>query len=142
VLPDPYYGTAEAKSNSALPWDSISPAEYELWKNPVDINYLKKKSDERLAHSSIFSEITQSIDVLKKIKKEKKVPLNIQAYEAMQDSNAEALKAVGKLDSLGRTLDISNLAADSAKLNRDSMILLRNQQMLRGYKKDPYLHEA
>ncbi len=142
VLPDPYYGTAEGNSSSALPWDSISPADYQVWKNPVDVQYLKQRSDARLAHSKTFSEITNTIDVLKKVKKEKKVSLDINQYKAMQDSNAHALKKVGKLDSLGKKLDIINLAADSSKLNSDSMIAVRNRKMLKGYKTDPYLHEA
>ena len=142
TLPDPYYEISEGASDNALPWDKIAPADYTVWKNPVDVGYLKEKSARRLAGSRVFSLISKNIDIMKRINDEKKVSLNLQAYKAMQDSNAHALQRVNELDSLESPLDIVNLQSDMANINKDSVMTQRNREMLKAYKTDPYLHEA
>ncbi len=142
VLPDPYYNIGERKSKDALPWDHISKADYITWSNPVNIPYLKKKSDQRLAHSQVFSLINKNINIIKHIDNEKKVPLKLEAYKALQDSNSHALKQVSKLDTMEAPLSLANLKEDLADLNKDSILAKRNRDMLKAYKTDPYLHEA
>lgn len=142
TLPDPYYEISEGASENALPWDKIAPADYTVWKNPVDVAYLKDKSQQRLAGSRVFSLISKNIDIMKRINDEKKVSLNLQAYKAMQDSNSHALQRVNELDSLESPLRIVNLQSDMANINKDSVMAQRNREMLKAYKTDPYLHEA
>ncbi len=142
VLPDPYYDISEGASENALPWDRIKPASYDLWKDPVDVAYLKQLSNQRLSHSKVFSLIDKNIDIMKRIDEEKKVPLGIVAYKAIQDSNSRALKKVNELDSMEAPLNIANLESDLTNINRDSVLAERNKEMLKAYKTDPYLHEA
>lgn len=142
VLPDPYYETHESASEDALPWDRIKPADYAVWNDPVDVAYLQRKSSRRLSNSRVFSMIEKNIDIMKRIDKEKKVSLNIEAYKAMQDSNSHALQQVNELDSIGTPLHIVNLQEDMAGINKDSVLTKRNRDMLKAYRTDPYLHEA
>lgn len=142
VLPDPYYSIGERKSKDALPWDHIRKADYTTWSNPVNVPYLKEKSAQRLARSEVFSLIKKNIDIIKHIDDEKKVPLKLEAYKALQDSNSHALKRVNKLDKMESPLDLANLKEDLADINKDSVLAKRNRDMLKAYKTDPYLHEA
>ncbi len=142
VLPDPYYDVSEGASENALPWDRIKPASYELWHNPVDAAYLQQLSKQRLAHSRVFSLIRKNIAIMKRIDKEKKVPLSLVAYKAIQDSNSHALQKVNELDSMEAPLQIVNLKSDLSSINKDSVLAKRNEEMLKAYKTDPYLHEA
>lgn len=142
ILPDPYYQTHEKASENALPWDRIKPAEYETWRNPVEVTYLQQKSEQRIDQSKVFARIKKNVAIMKRIDKEKKVPLNIETYKAMQDSNSHALQQVNELDRIEAPLNIINLKSDLAGIHKDSVLSKRNRDMLKAYTTDPYLHEA
>lgn len=142
VLPDPYYDIAERSDKDALPWDQIPKSDYAVWTDPVNVDYLRKNSQLRLQHSEAFQAIEANINALKQINNEKKLPLNLQAYRALQDSNSTQLKKVDEVKQLITPLQVSNLKVDEAGFHTDSIKAGRNRDLLRAYRTDPYLHEA
>lgn len=141
-LPDPYYDIAESTDKDALPWDQIDKANYNFWTKPVDVNYLKDKSEIRLKNDQVFKMISANIQALKKIDKEKKIPLNLNGYTAFQDANNAELKKMDKVKQMIEPLNISNLKVDLPSINSDSIKSHRNKDLLSGYRTDPYLSEA
>lgn len=142
VLPDPYFDVAENTDKDALPWDRIEKAPYSIWKDPVDVEYLKQRSQKRVDSSRVFSLIEKNIELIKQINDKKKMPLNLKQYQALQDSNSNKLKAVDEIDHLEAPLKIINLKTDLTNIHKDSIRSKRNQELLKAYKTDPYLNET
>lgn len=142
VLPDPYYDVAERTDKDALSWDRIEKADYQIWKDPVAVNYLQKRSEKRVDSSRVFSLIEKNIALMKHIDKEKKMPLNIEQYQALQDSNAHQLKAIDEIDQMEHPLRITNLEVDMSDIHHDSIRSKRNRELLQAYSTDPYLNET
>jgi carboxyl-terminal processing protease len=142
VLPDPYYDIAERTDSDALAWDDIKKADYQTWSNPVDVDYLRKRSEERTSKSEAFRMIDANIAAMKRIDRQKETPLNLAKYVALQDANTSELKKVDTVKKLVTPLDIANLKADMPAINQDSMKISRNRELLRSYRTDPYLNEA
>lgn len=141
-LPDPYYDVAERTDKDALAWDDIQKADYNLWSNPVDVNYLKDKNEIRMKNDQVFKMIDSNIEALKKIDKERKVPLNLKQYSAFEDANNAELKKIDEVKKLIQPIRISNLKVDISSINSDSIKSHRNRDLINGYRKDPYLNEA
>lgn len=142
VLPDPYYDIAERSDSDALAWDRIPKADYSLWSHPVNVGYLRSRSEQRVAGSEAFKLIKANIKAMKRIGDEKKMPLNLAGYKAMEDRNNAELKKVDSAEKLTPPLHISNLAVDMTTIHSDSINAKRNRQLLKAYRTDPYLSEA
>jgi len=80
--------------------------------------------------------------VIRKINDEKTVSLNIDKFRNEQNYNTNELKKVDKLKDLMTPMNISNLKVDLPGINKDSINIDRNEELLKGYKIDPYLLEA
>lgn len=142
VLPDPYYDIAERTDKDALAWDEIKKADYATWSDPVDVNYLRSKSESRMEKSSAFRLINDNIEAIKRIDKQKETPLNLRQYVALQDANNAELRKVDTVKKLIAPLQIANLKVDLPQINTDSMKVSRNRELLKSYRTDPYLSEA
>lgn len=142
VLPDPYYNVAEKTDKDALPWDQIQKADYNVWKDPVDVAYLQKRAYERIDHSEAFKMIDANINLLKYIDSQTVVPLNLTRYVAMQDKDNAELKKVDQVKNLVPSLQISNLKVDLSSISKDSIRADRNRELLSAYRTDPYLNQA
>lgn len=142
VLNDPYYDIAERTDKDALAWDEIPKADYTVWKKPVNVSYLEKLSEARVSQSPAFKLIDENVNVIRKINDEKTVSLNIDKFRNEQNYNTNELKKVDKLKDLMTPMNISNLKVDLPGINKDSINIDRNEELLKGYKIDPYLLEA
>jgi carboxyl-terminal processing protease len=142
VLPDPYYDVAERTDTDALAWDRIKKADYKLWEDPVNLDYLRKRADLRLKNDEAFKMINSNIEVMKRIGKEKKLPLNMQEYETLEAKNSAELKKVDEVNKMITPLKIANLHVDLSSINADSIKSHRNRDLLKAYRTDPYLNEA
>lgn len=141
-LPDPYFDIAERTDKDALPWDHIEKADYNSWSQPVDVSYLQGQNEIRMKNNDAFKMIESNIEALKKINKEKKIPLNLKKYIAFEDSNKEELKKVDKVKKIVEPVRISNLSSDLSSINTDSIKANRNRDLLKAYQTDPYLSET
>jgi carboxyl-terminal processing protease len=103
---------------------------------------LQRRSEKRVDSSRVFSLIEKNIALMKHIDKEKKMPLNIEQYQALQDSNARQLKAIDEIDQMEHPLRIANLKVDLSDIHHDSIRSKRNRELLQAYATDPYLNET
>lgn len=142
VLKDPYYDVAERTDKDALAWDQIKKADYALWKDPVNVSYLKHANDVRMDSNKAFKMINANMEVLKRINENKVVPLNLEQYKAMQERNNKELKRIDEVKDLFTPLNIQNLRVDVANIHSDSIRSGRNRDLLQAYRTDPYLQEA
>lgn len=142
VLPDPYYNIAEETDKDALQWDQIQKAGYKVWKDPVNVDYLKKRADVRIDNSEAFKMIDANINLMKRIDSQTIVPLNLKEYVAMQNKDNADLKKVDEVKNIVPPLNISNLKADLPAINKDSIRADRNRELLGAYRTDPYLNQS
>lgn len=143
-LPDAYdyLDLGERKNNAALPWDKIADVNYNGWKAKPDLSKLRKKSNARVEKNETFELIMATGKRLKEKRENNVVPLNKEKFIEKQ-TEAEALaKKIDALDSLGSPLTVKNVQADMAKINLDESSKQKNQDWLKGLKKDVYLHET
>lgn len=141
-LPDPYYEVGERKDKDALKWDEVPKANYATWADPVNVDYLKKKSEQRVANNEAFKMIKENVGTLKKLDQQKDYSLNLQTYKAEQKANAAALKKYDAANDKVKDLNITSMKADLDRLAGDSAKLARNKDWLRIRTKDVYLDEA
>lgn len=142
ILKDPYYDVAEREDTDALPWDQIKRADYNYWSHPVDVSYLKKLSANRVEKSEAFKLIDQNLQALKRVNEEKKLPLNLVEYKALQQKNDDQMKQIDKVKDVLKPLKVSNLATDTSMIHSDSLMADRNREILKAFREDPYLNEA
>ncbi len=142
ILPDPYFDVAERKDSDALKWDQIEKANYTAWQNPVDVDYLKKNSETRVAGNEAFKIIDENIVAVKKIEDEKEIPLNITAYKGLQKKNDSAQSRLDKLKTVLPKLSVNNVAQDMTMISKDSIQTKTNRSFLDSYRKDAYLDET
>lgn len=142
VLKDPYYDVAEREDTDALPWDNIPKASYALWNHPVDVSYLQQRSENRIEKNEAFKLIDQNLQALKRVNNEKKLPLNLAAFKALQKYNDDQMKQIDKVKDVLKPLDVTNLASDDSSIHSDSLMAGRNREVLKAFREDPYLDET
>lgn len=99
ILPDErdHLETGERHLDNALPWDSISAQPYYEWKEPLPLDLLRAKSEERLAKSDIFKAIIERSEKLKDQSEDTQVHLSISQMTDEREQRMEENKAYGEL---------------------------------------------
>ncbi|MBK8055878.1 MAG: carboxy terminal-processing peptidase [Saprospiraceae bacterium] len=146
ILPDTYHyiKTGEKDYDNPLEWTQISSVP--LSQNVVLIENKQKlieNSKGRVAESKDFQMVLESALQIKQIRDQTKYPLKINDYRSMINRKNEESK---KFDNLFKNeiagLDIKNLVVDMAKINRDESNIAKNQEFIKGLKKDIYIEET
>ncbi|MBO9151143.1 carboxy terminal-processing peptidase [Chitinophaga sp. GCM10012297] len=142
VLPSPYYEVGEKRDKDALKWDVIPKANYETWRDPVDVEPLKRNSAQRVANNEAFKMINENIATLKKLDEQKTYPLDITSYKTDVKKSAAASKRYDAVNEKVTPLNITSLKVDMAKIQNDTIKVARNKDWIKARYKDPYLSEA
>ena len=146
ILPDTYHyiKTGEKDYDNPLEWTEISSVPFS--QNVVLIENKQKlleNSKSRVAESKDFQMVLESALQIKQNRDQTKYPLKINDYRSMINKKNEESK---KFDNLFKNeiagLDIKNLEADMAKINRDDSNIAKNQEFIKGLKKDIYIEES
>lgn len=85
-------GIAESDLEYALPFDQIKPAKYQVYPdvNPAVIDFLKKRSEERVSTSPDFQKVKQDIERYLAQRQKKTVPLQEEKFLAqVRELNAD-----------------------------------------------------
>lgn len=145
-LPDPYDQLdiySEKKDESALPWDKVSAVNYTKWKDPLNNNQLKMKSEARVRNNESFKLIEQTAARLKKQQENNIVYLN---YDKFVEKSAESKATNKKLEELEKQdknkIGITNPKSDLPKTNLDEDTKKKNKEWLEALSKDIYLIET
>lgn len=145
-LPDSYkymeYG--EKEYDYALDYSEISPQKYA--QNIVSIEHmdkLKQLSEQRVKANPEFALVEQNALRYKKNKDVSKLPLDIKSYTEFIDNRE---KEEQKFESLGKDViadfNVKNLSTDISSINIDEGKKSRNDEWVKGLKKDIYLYET
>jgi carboxyl-terminal processing protease len=143
-LPDPYamIDIGERRDKSALGWDEIARANYQAVNNPVDPAPLAMMSKSRVANNAIFNLIQANAQKLKKQEEDNTYFLDEADYKKEQEEANQTSKKLEELQKKGNPLTIVNLKDDMSKINMDSSTIKKNDEWLKGLKKDIYLSET
>lgn len=142
-IPDLFeYTKIREKDNpGALPWDEIQKADYNRWKYGLDLNPIRKASEERIKSNTVFSTIHSNAEWLAK-QSDKQVSLNLKKYQEEQKKNKAIAKQLENLNKLPNELAVEGLSEDLKRLEYDAGKTERFKNWLKNLRNDPYLEEA
>ncbi len=144
ILPDLYseLGIGERFEDNCLPWTTVTPAKYSVWKNPVPVDALRKKSRERTSKNEIFRLLTEQTAALKKQKDESQISLSLEAYQREEEKRNNESKRFEEAGKKQTRLTVTSLAPDLTAMKGDTAKIARNDKWLADLNKDVYLEEA
>jgi len=146
IFPDNYHyiETGEKDYDNVMAWSEISPVTYnQSVYNITDREYLRTRSEERVANKEEFQMVMKNAKRLKENRDMTEYPLDYASYSNLVDTKEEAAKEFSDLfDEEVKNLRISNLAVDTTYINSDESRLARNEDWLEGVSKDFYLEET
>ena len=143
VLPDLFseMKVGERYEDNYLPWTTVSPAKYQVWKKPVPITALKKKSLERTSKSEGFKLLNEQVDFVKQQREKTLLSLNLETYQQEENQRREENKRFEEISKLSTPLMITALNADIDE-KKDTATIARSEKWIKDLNKDIYLEEA
>ena len=144
VLPDMFseikYG--ERYEDNCLPWTTVSPAKYQVWKKPVPVAMLKKKSMERTSKSEGFKLLNEQVAFVRQQREKTLLSLNLETYQQEENKRREENKRFEEISKLSTSLSISALNVDIAEMEGDTAKIARSDKWIKDLNKDIFLEEA
>lgn len=110
IIPDPmsYAENREKDLDYSLKWDHIKPKKYKTWKeHNYDVSKLINSSKKRVAKNDRLQKVTESVEYLKKRRKDTKVTLNVKKWMKEEEANKKKLEEL-KLDQENKDLHVSH----------------------------------
>lgn len=146
-LPDAYTefdddDLGERKQKSALPYDEIPAATIRSSNAVTNVEQLAAMSKSRVAANPTFSLIARTAAQRKKKMDNNTVSLNEAKYRKEQEETNEISKQLEELQKKATNLEITNLAADKARVTLDSAAVAKNKEWLKNVSKDIYINET
>jgi carboxyl-terminal processing protease len=143
TLPDVFeYSPLREKHNpDALPWDEIQKADYTNWKYSLNLDPIKKASNERVKNSESFNRIRTNAEWLSK-QNDKVYTLNLKKYQEEQKQVKATVKQIDSLNKLKVELPVLALDEDLKKYAYDTGKTERFKQWIKNLRTDIYLDEA
>ncbi len=144
VLPDNYMyiKTGEKEEEFAMPWDQIPSSTYDKKGYSVP-NKVIAKSQERVKANETFNLIEQNGRRWEAQREETVYSLNLAQYRLSEEKDKEEGK---KFDALSKVsfedFIVVNTSADAGAIKADESRKKRNEEWIKGIKKDPYIYEA
>ena len=144
VLPDNYMyiKTGEKEEEFAMPWDQIPSSTYDKKSYSVP-NKVIAKSQDRVKANETFNLIEQNGRRWEAQREETIYSLNLAQYRLSEEKDKEAGK---KFDALSKVsfedFIVVNTSADADAIKADESRKKRNEEWIKGIKKDPYIYEA
>lgn len=144
VIPDryTYLDISEGSENSALPWDQIEPAKYNVWSKPIDMAKIKANSKARLSKMKQIQEIEDYAQWMKRIDKDKSANLNYEKFKADFDEKEKQAKKFENLSKYTNGLKISSPNYEQNLVKKDTVLQARRKDWHKALGKDIYLQES
>jgi len=144
VLPDIYseWKIGERYEDNYLSWSTVAPAKFNVWKNPVPVEMLKKKSLERTSKSEYFKLLNEQVAYYKNQRENRIISLNLNSYQQAEEKRKEESKRFEELNKQTTSLSITALKIDIAKMEGDTTKIARSEKWIKDLNKDIYLEEA
>jgi carboxyl-terminal processing protease len=144
VLPDIF---SEMKigaryDDHCLPWTTVSPAKYKVWKNPVQVAALQKKSEERTSKSEGFKLLNEQVAFVKQQWEKTLLSLNLETYRQEEEKRREENRRFEEIGKFSTLLTIAATGADIAEMKGDTTKIARSDKWMKDLNKDIVLEEA
>lgn len=146
ILPDTYHyiKTGEKDYDNPMEWTEIAAVPFS--QNVVLIENKQKlveNSKKRISDSKDFQLVLESALQIKQNRDQSKYPTKVSDYRAMINKKDEESKKFEKLfknEIAG--LEVKNLAIDMDKINKAESNIAKNDEFIKGLKKDIYIEET
>ena len=144
VLPDMFSELkyAERYEDNCLPWTTVSPAKYQVWKKPVPVAALKKKSMERTSKNEGFKLMNEQLTFVKQQRENTLLSLNLETFQQDENKRREENKRFDEISKLLTSLSITALNVDIAEMEGDTTKIARSDKWIKDLNKDIWLEEA
>lgn len=137
-----YIDTGEKDQDNPLPWDKITPAEYQTWSDGQQYNYAIKRSKERLGDHPFVQLIDQQAQWVKSRQEDTEYSLNYDRYTAKQAKTDSLSARFKELSEYVNGLQFSPLKADLSVIQKDSVSIEKRRRWEESLGKDIYVDEA
>ncbi len=144
VLPDNYYhlDLGERRDKAAMKWDEIPAVRYAPVSNPVNVKELAANSKKRTEGNPTFSLVKENAERIKKMEENNTASLSETGYRKELEEANSIGKKIDELEKKTTPLNIVNPQADLTRINLDSSSIKKNEDWMKGLKKDIYLSET
>lgn len=131
----------EKDNEYALPYDEIPQSNYTPWNSQIDINTLKRLSNQRVQSDSAFQIIKRNSLWLAE-QNNRSYPLNINQYKADKKMIKEKADEITAAQKLKTPLNVSLLPMELNKYENDKNKQERLKDWIKGLSEDIYLYQA
>ncbi len=145
VLPDNwlYVETGEKEEEFPMEWTQIDPVPFGQKVYSLNgLSKIKENANARIRGNEVFQMIDQRARRIKELRDDSEHTLNLDTYLAENKKLDEEDDSYDKLFDKEVLTSIQNLSADMASINADESKKARNDEWLKGVKKDVYLLET
>lgn len=144
VMPDrySYIDVGEKDYNNPMPYDKISPAKFNVWKNPIDVETIVAQSKERIEKNESLQLIDENAKWIKKRRDEKSVNLNYDTYVQNIERRKDETEKFKAIDKYNNNLKFESLPYEVALMETDSTLLEKRNRWHKNLEKDVYVEEA
>ncbi|MDC7994278.1 carboxy terminal-processing peptidase [Altibacter sp. HG106] len=137
-----YIDIGERDYDNPLPYDKISPAEYEAWDGYIDYEATIEKSKERMAKSDQLRLIEENALWIKKQRDETIVPLNFAEYKRQLEERQQETKKFDAIDTYDNQLSYNSLPYEMEMMRQDTTLREKRKRWHKNLAKDIYVEEA
>ncbi|MDC8003034.1 carboxy terminal-processing peptidase [Aureisphaera galaxeae] len=144
VMPDrySYIDIGERDYDNPLPYDKISPADFDLWDGYIDYEGTIQRSKERMAQSKQLQLIEENAQWIKKSRDENVVNLNFDKYLADIERRKEETKKFDAIEEYDNKLDYRSLPSEIALMKQDTTLREKRKRWHKNLAGDIYVEEA
>ncbi len=144
VIPDKYsyIDIGERDYENPLPYDKITPADYEIWQGYTDLEKAIQQSKNRIATNNYIKLLDEEAKWIKKKQDDNVVDLNIDTYKKELERRKEELKKFDTLDTFDNHLSYKSLPYEIDLMKQDTTLKEKRKRWHKNLTKDIYVDEA
>jgi len=144
IVPDrySYIDIGEKDQNNPLPWDKISPVNYDIWDGYLDMQSTIEKSADRMANNEQLKLIDANAQWVKTIRDKNQYPLNYQKYKEELKQNEIEAKKFEQISAYKNDLVFTSLPYELELMSKDSILKEKRERWHKNLSKDVYVEEA
>ena len=137
-----YIDIGEKEMDYAIQWDEITPSKYKKWNKSIDLERIKKFSDNRIKSDTIFQLLNEKALKLKDQRDNTTKSLNLEKYNTEEKKNRKESKRYNAIGKQVLGLNLHVLKSDLTEIEADSSKMARRDAWRKNLQKDIFLNEA
>ncbi|TDM00109.1 MAG: tail-specific protease [Flavobacteriaceae bacterium] len=137
-----YLDINESKQKTALKWDQIPSAKYEVWKKAYDVNSLREKSKNRLSTNQEAQKLEAFAKWLKEMEDIKSISLNYHLFKKEMELRKTQSEKMEKSIEFDEPMTFSAPLYERAKYTSDSSLKAKREAWYKTLKQDFVLWES